>query len=57
MERQAFEHWIEGYIHAWKTNDPRDIGRLFALDARYYTGPFDTPWQGRDAIVAGGIST
>ena len=47
------EAWVEGYIQAWKSNDPEEIGRLFAADGAYYTGPFDAPWQGREAIVAG----
>lgn len=53
MERQAFEAWLEGYLKAWNSNDHEDIGRLFAEEALYYTGPFDEPWRGRDGIVAG----
>ncbi len=53
MNYETFESWIQGYIHAWTTNDAEDIGRLFAKEADYYTGPFDAPWQGRDAIIAG----
>ena len=43
--------WIDGYVRAWDTNDPRDIGDLFTDDAVYYTAPFRPPWRGRDEIV------
>src|ERR671922_2168213 len=53
MERQEVEAWIEGYVRAWQTNEPDDIGRLFTEDARYYTAPYRAPWEGREGIVAG----
>jgi uncharacterized protein (TIGR02246 family) len=43
--------WIDGYVRAWNTNDPADIGHLFTEDAEYYTAPFRAPWRGRDQIV------
>ncbi len=45
--------WMEGYIKAWGTNDPDDIGCLFAEDGRYFTAPYREPWAGRAAIVSG----
>ena len=42
-----------GYERAWNSNDPAEIGALFADDARYLTAPFDEPRAGREAIVAG----
>jgi uncharacterized protein (TIGR02246 family) len=45
--------WVDGYVRAWDSNDPADIGALFTDDARYYTAPFREPWQGRDGIVQG----
>jgi hypothetical protein len=48
---QALTGWIEGYIRAWNSNDPADIGALFAEDARYYPEPFRRPWHGRDQII------
>jgi hypothetical protein len=48
--------WIAGYERAWASNDPEDIGALFAEDARYFTEPFAEPWRGRDAIVAGWLA-
>ena len=43
--------WIEGYVRAWNSNDPDDIGSLFTMDAEYSTAPFRPPRRGRDAIV------
>ncbi len=45
--------WIEGYVEAWNSNRPDDIGRLFSEDATYYTAPYREPWRGRGAIVSG----
>ncbi|GIG61387.1 hypothetical protein Lfu02_57590 [Longispora fulva] len=43
--------WIEGYVAAWESNRPDDIGALFTDDARYHTEPFAEPWRGREEIV------
>jgi uncharacterized protein (TIGR02246 family) len=45
--------WVEGYVRAWNSNDPEEIGALFTDDALYYTEPFAAPWRGRAEIVAG----
>lgn len=55
MDRSAVERWVEGYIGAWQSNDPDQIGSLFTDDARYYTAPDRNAWEGRDAIVAGWV--
>ena len=55
MDSEDVRRWVEGYIRAWESNDPGDIGALFADDARYFTAPFGEPWRGREAIVAGWI--
>jgi ketosteroid isomerase-like protein len=44
--------WIEGYVRAWNSNDPAEIGALFTDDAEYYTEPYRPPARGREAIVA-----
>jgi ribonuclease HI len=44
--------WLDGYRQAWTSNDPADIGRLFADDAVYRPTPFSEAVRGRDAIVA-----
>ncbi|MGH3647610.1 MAG: nuclear transport factor 2 family protein [Micromonosporaceae bacterium] len=48
--------WIDGYLRAWRSNEPADIGALFTEDAEYYTAPFDPPWRGREQIVAGWLA-
>jgi ketosteroid isomerase-like protein len=44
--------WVERYIGAWNSNDPDEIGALFADDAAYSPTSYAKPWQGRDEIVA-----
>lgn len=51
MDVPAVSAWVDAYVHAWNSNDPAEIGALFADEALYYTGPFDAPWQGRGEIV------
>ena len=53
MDETAVERWIEGYIRAWRSNDPDDIGSLFTDDALYFTAPHREPWRGREGIVDG----
>jgi len=48
----AVTGWVRGYRRAWESNDPEDIGGLFADDAAYFTEPWAKPWLGRDEIVA-----
>lgn len=44
--------WMEGYLVAWCSNDPRDLEALFTDDAVYERRPNDRdPSRGRDAIV------
>ncbi|WP_127792744.1 nuclear transport factor 2 family protein [Agromyces sp. LHK192] len=44
--------WVEGYIRAWETNDPDDIGALFTDDAVYEYRPDDPEAaRGREAII------
>jgi len=45
------ESWLAGYVRAWRTDNRDDIAVLFTEDAQYHTGPFDAPWQGREAII------
>ena len=51
MELEEVQAWIDGYVRAWASGDPGEIGALFAEDARYFTHPFRPPWEGRDEIV------
>jgi hypothetical protein len=43
--------WIDGYVRAWNSNDPAEIGALFTADAVYRTEPHTPPWRGRAQIV------
>lgn len=53
MIREHFKKWMQGYLKAWTSNDPDEIGALFTEDAKYYTQAFRQPWAGRDTIVKG----
>src|SRR5437588_11945095 len=53
MERADLERWVDGYVRAWASNDPAEIGALFTDSASYYTAPHREPWRGRGAIVDG----
>jgi SnoaL-like domain len=47
----AVTAWVHNYRIAWESNDPGDIGKLFAEDAAYFTEPYAKPWLGRDKTV------
>jgi hypothetical protein len=49
----AGEQWVAGYVAAWESNDPEQIGALFSDDAVYLTSPDSEPRRGREEIVAG----
>jgi ketosteroid isomerase-like protein len=53
MDGGRVERWLEGYVRAWGSNDPEEIGALFTDDARYWTAPFREPWTARRGIVEG----
>ena len=53
MKRTGIQDWMESYLKAWDSNEPEDIGRLFAADGQYFTAPFREPWVGREGIVSG----
>jgi hypothetical protein len=50
---QRVRTWIDKYVKAWTTADPKDIEALFTKDAEYHEQPYETDWLGRDAIVEG----
>ena len=49
---ELLTRWMEGYLRAWSSNAPDDIGALFTEEARYFTDPWSAPWTGRDTIIA-----
>jgi hypothetical protein len=52
LDRAGFADWLDRYVAAWKSYEPRAIGDLFSEDAEYRYHPQDEPVRGRDAIVA-----
>jgi hypothetical protein len=53
LDHAEFRDWLDRYVAAWKTYDPRTIGDLFSEAAEYRYHPQDEPVRGRDQIVAG----
>ena len=53
MGSSRYDDWVAAYVRAWNSNDPEDIGALFAEDGRYLTEPYATPWKGRSEIISG----
>jgi hypothetical protein len=51
IDAERISAWMDGYLAAWSSNDPADIGALFAERATYRTEPYAAPWRGREAIV------
>lgn len=55
MTHDEVQRWLDGYISAWSSNDPGEIGALFGEDAVYSYRPWENEnvtVRGRDAIVA-----
>ena len=52
MNTKSVDEWLNRYVEAWESYDPKAIGDLFSEDAEYYYGPYRQPVGGRDAIVA-----
>ena len=52
VTRDDVQRWLDGYVDAWRSNDPEAIGALFAPDATYRFQPYGDPVVGREAIVA-----
>ena len=54
MHADDFQHWLDGYVSAWRSYDPEKIGALFSEDAVYRWHPWDVDDDvavGRSAIV------
>ena len=47
----AIEHFVDGYVAAWDSNDPDAIAALFTPDASYFADPDGVPWVGHAQIV------
>ena len=51
MDRADFQRWLDRYVEAWRSNDPKAVGDLFSEDAGYRWNPWDEPTVGRERIV------
>lgn len=54
MTHDQVQRWLEGYISAWASNDPEEIGDLFAEDVEYSYRPWvddSVTVKGRAAVV------
>ena len=49
---ERLDAWMDAYVLAWSTNDPGQIGELFAADAVYDPQTAAGELSGREAIVA-----
>jgi uncharacterized protein (TIGR02246 family) len=52
MDRDEVMAWVDGYIGAWRTQDPELVNGLFTEDAAYRTSPYEEPKVGHEAIKA-----
>ena len=52
LTKATADAWLHGYVAAWESYDPDQVGALFSEDAIYYYSPFDDPIEGRLLIVA-----
>jgi len=51
MNHDDVQAWLDHYVEAWRTYDPRLIGDLFSDDVEYRFVPWDEPTRGRQAVV------
>ena len=52
MDHGTAKEWLDRYVAAWISYDPRAIGDLFTDDVAYRYQPSDEPTVGREAVVA-----
>jgi len=52
MDHGSAKDWLDRYVAAWISYDPKAIGDLFTDDVSYRYHPSDEPTVGRDAVVA-----
>jgi hypothetical protein len=51
MTPEDVQSWLDAYVAAWRSYDPKAIGELFSDDASHAFHPYDDPLVGRAAIV------
>ena len=52
MDHGTTKEWLDRYVAAWISYDPKAIADLFTDDVSYRYHPSDEPTVGRDAVVA-----
>jgi hypothetical protein len=50
VDRKLVMAWVDGYITAWRAEDPEAVEQLFTPDAAYRTSPYEESKLGHDAI-------
>ncbi len=56
MDLASVQRWLDAYVAAWRSNEPKDIQPLFADDAVYYPTPYEQPLRGPEAIATAWIA-
>lgn len=51
MDKTEVDRWLVAYVEAWKSYDRDQIAALFGEDVTYRYHPYDSPVEGRDAVV------
>lgn len=51
LTHESVQAWLDAYMHAWETYDPKDVEALFTEDAEYRYHPADEPVTPRAEIV------
>jgi ketosteroid isomerase-like protein len=51
LTHESVQAWLDAYMHAWETYDPKDVEALFTEDAEYRYHPADEPVAGHAEIV------
>ena len=53
LDENAAAKWVDGYVQAWRSENPKDLDAIFAVDAESYEWPYETEWIGLPAIKEG----
>lgn len=51
IDETRIRDWLAAYHHAWTTDDPAEVRRLFTAGVRYFTAPYRPPLEGADAVA------
>jgi ketosteroid isomerase-like protein len=51
IDETRIRDWLAAYHHAWTTDDPEEVARLFTDDILFYNAPFMEPLTGVDRVT------